>query len=1579
MADTETEPAVDPMSGGVINAPPQEPIRTRPQSEVPTQPYVAPTGGEPTPIDVGQTAPPPPRVDPDALPSWQDVTQSDTYKSADMPTRLSMLQNYGEQAKAAGRAMAAQNKEDPAIYDKHVDQFLNQEKGAIRGPFGIISDFAETAVNTAAVAGKAALSETAKMAVGTAEGAKSIVYPELDLSDIGKLSVDQAKHQLGQLEDKQENLEAKSEQAMTYLQNPLAGIQDPSKRFEGGQSAAIDTVRLKNANRKRIDALNGYIASGGKEVPTQTATEALSEGVQKIPQAIEGIPIDQTYLKEHPKLAATADTVGRIAPFILGMGAAAATGNLAGEGILAEQGMNLVMTAGDAFQNGYESAEAKIEAREKNGEYFSPYEREQLKLNNASMDAFGVGSWQTASNLILSSATHGLVPETSAVTTQNFQQNLEKFFLHPEQVLGPAAAEIAGQTTLQAGSQLAANWGTRASGVSPDQDMMEGMDEAGGQGFVFGGFGAGMRAVGTSFRWGVDNFKINKYADNVRSMVDQVQAPADATNEQKFEIALKQNVPEKYQDGVRAKIALQESAKDQAQVADELDESGSSQTAQAMRDTAATTANTNVAAVKSPAQLKAEMQALVAERQAAKEAAEGKTPAKPGAKPAAPTPTEPTPAAPAVAAPTEAAAAPSEAAAPTETAAPSEAAAPTPVVSDQEINDKLGQVLGDNPTDKDKQNLATEYLQNHVYQGDFTGPENQIHRYSAGQVMHDFGLQTLEAPHKNWAKNTPETLGAIKNHLADFLDDKITTQQQAAAEQTQAAALEKARVAVQTGAPLTEEDRQAAPAISPRLFNEAYRTNNPFELIRQLKEGYQHFLSENDATYNPIDTFLYDHGIDTIPAKESGYYLDASKTKIPGTAGEAVAETDPRIAKLLAAPEDEGPPPVEEKDIPPHSYEPDLIEHKVQGAPVTASTDVVNLHNNQPEFLAETDALPPHPDETELLAQAIKDVNSRTNDLHKNITKENPVHTDLIKDAAISGYLNSLRKMKPEDDMPQIAAHIKFAIQDYVKKTYKVKKFLPGQYLESHERLTKPDEGSDYLKEAITEGQKARAAEEDRLKKVTEKEVAEGVIPPPGEIPAESGFKMGQKDVQDIGDQFFATLTDPEERRSAAYVLNKKLGIEPPKGITSARGIKQPVHTGVYLKFLDFAKKNFDATRGADEAPAGHPPGHPGEGREGDRGATDQPAVSPAVPAQPVPESAEHHAGGELRGAHPESGAAETAVRQGGETPAGQTPGVLPGAARPEAAGGVGTKPPLTGGAGAGGKRTVPISDAERKARIARESTGVVRPREGEGTPKPAVTPTGQPEPGAAGGAGPRVAPQEHPALAIAKAMFKNREVAEDHGVDIEDYDKPQELADHLEELEADQDDPEAWYKEMAGDLKVKLPEPERPATPAAQALKEQKAAEAPKKPTAEDITKLAEEVKTAKPAAKPAEKIVAKGSSTPAKINSLTEQIARAAMRDPETAADYNLHVDDEFGGEPYDANNKENVQHLADAIDASFELIEDPEKHLAALQRMADGLNVAAERNAPERVAETPAPAAPPRCDRHLRHQLRYPSATS
>ena len=580
-------------------------------------------------------APPPPPVDPNALPSWQDVTQTDTYRNASLPDRFSMLDNYVAQARDIGHGMAAQNKEDPALYDKHLDQFRNQERGNIGGPFQIFSDIAQTAVNTGEVVLKGAISETAKMVTGGLEAGKQILQPEMDFSDIGKLSVGQAKAQRDQIAAQQDTLEEQSQKADAYLQDRFAGVMDPSKQFPGGQTAAVSVMRTADANKRRLAVLDKYIASGGTEAPVQTPTEAASEAIKTWPQAAENaIPIEDTYLKEHPKLAATADVVGRVLPFIGAGVVASATGNVAGVGaegaMLGEAGIQLLTNSADAFQNGYESAEAKIEAREKNGEYFSPYEREQLKLNNASLDAFGVGSWQAASNLILSSATHGMVHTPSEGTVNTLRQNLQNLLQNPDKLLlkGVTAGgtELAGQTALQAGAQFLGNVGARVSGVSPDQDLTEGLNEAAQQGLTFGAAGLGLRGVSTSFRWGVDNFKINRYADNVRSMADQVEAPPDATNEQKFEIALKQNVPEKYQDGVRAKIALQESAKDQAQVADELDQSGSSQTAQAMRDTAATTANTNVAAVRSPEQLIAELKAHEAAKKANKEAAEGKEP-----------------------------------------------------------------------------------------------------------------------------------------------------------------------------------------------------------------------------------------------------------------------------------------------------------------------------------------------------------------------------------------------------------------------------------------------------------------------------------------------------------------------------------------------------------------------------------------------------------------------------------------------------------------------------------------------------------------------------------------------------------------------------------------------------------------------------------------------------------------------------------------------------------------------------------------------------------------------------------------
>jgi hypothetical protein len=207
---------IDPSTGADLRPKiPEGPTRVRPQAEVPTTPALAPTHGEPTPIDVQmgvqtgkpgeETAERPGDVrkyqgpDPETFPSWTEVTQSDTFKNADEDGRLTMLKNYTDQAKQVGRLMAAQNQEDPADNDKALDKFYKRERGDLRGPFGVIKDAVDTAEGTISAFGKGVAKGITNIGVGTALGAKNLLYQEVDNSDIGKLSVDQAKAQREQI------------------------------------------------------------------------------------------------------------------------------------------------------------------------------------------------------------------------------------------------------------------------------------------------------------------------------------------------------------------------------------------------------------------------------------------------------------------------------------------------------------------------------------------------------------------------------------------------------------------------------------------------------------------------------------------------------------------------------------------------------------------------------------------------------------------------------------------------------------------------------------------------------------------------------------------------------------------------------------------------------------------------------------------------------------------------------------------------------------------------------------------------------------------------------------------------------------------------------------------------------------------------------------------------------------------------------------------------------------------------------------------------------------------------------------
>jgi hypothetical protein len=79
----------------------------------------------------GRTRPAIPPVDPDSMISWDQVTSAPSFRNADVNDKLTMLDRYTAMARSAGHVLAARNKEDPALYDKHVDDFYAREKSTL--------------------------------------------------------------------------------------------------------------------------------------------------------------------------------------------------------------------------------------------------------------------------------------------------------------------------------------------------------------------------------------------------------------------------------------------------------------------------------------------------------------------------------------------------------------------------------------------------------------------------------------------------------------------------------------------------------------------------------------------------------------------------------------------------------------------------------------------------------------------------------------------------------------------------------------------------------------------------------------------------------------------------------------------------------------------------------------------------------------------------------------------------------------------------------------------------------------------------------------------------------------------------------------------------------------------------------------------------------------------------------------------------------------------------------------------------------------------------------------------------------
>lgn len=1441
---------------GTWQKPNVAPVRPVPVSE---------TGGEPTPIQreggIQPQAPPPP--DPESIPDWTSVTQTDTYKNASTDDRLSILDNYTEQARQAGHVLAARNKEDPAVYDKHFDEFYSREKQALEPPFSVYD-------NTAKVGLEAAAKSTAEIASGAIQTAHQVVSPEsldLDLAKIGKMSVDEAKDQRDKLAGAQKSSDEDAARAQEFIKNTRAGVHDD---YPGGLPTAINTLRSHTANQKTLDALNNYIDSGGQNVPEETTGEKILAKVKQWPQDVEksSSPPDQIYLREHPILAQTAKVVGGMAPFIIaGTGASMLEG---GTGALTI-GADLLTNVSDAFKTHYDGAQEALTEREKNGEYFTPYEKEQMALNDASRASFGVGLWQTAANVILGSAMHGLhVPEGEHLDLGTMKTNLANWFKGGGETIPGAvkgvAAEVGGQVAIQGGAQIASNMADRDSGVKPDQDLMEGVPESLEQGAIFGGGGAVIRGAATAFKLGINTAKVNGFSNRVREFADRLTQPDDGTptsttpltREQALEIGLNEHVPPGFRDSVRAKVALAETAKDQANVASDLDAVKSPQTADAMRKASATDANTETTPVESGGDNVAATQKRLRELQAKKKAdAEAKAgkekppegevptgappPPAEGGAPTSPTPTEGgTPPTPTGGAPGGGAA--EEVPTHEETVKAGEETQPEaikPGASNDDLNAKISEFLGPDATLAQKKTLLAQWMGN--VHTEYPGKQDLYMRSAPYQLSHELGVDVRATPGAKWAKHTPQLLAQVRDHFSDYLDQRIAEKNKPPEAVTPTPTVE--------GTPA--EGATAAPIVPPDLLHQAMQNNAPFQLIRALKSGKKFSVTQDEL--EKYDTFFFDSKIDPQFNKETGNYdLSAERAESPTL---ATAVSDGKVKKTIPVAEQE-PGAVEEevpsgkkeavleKELTPEERENRRLAHEVQGSGTEVKTDLIKFPENSDEYAKETAALPEHPNEKELLEKAYAYLERSHNRIQsKDGFNAGPL-TDDVKSAAISGYLRALRQGKD----PAISVHLKGVVDDMWEKKKAALRLKPA-YQKSLDRPSLAEaEGKDYGVEsqAVKLKEKKGPEAQDPSEVIEDKEKA---AEEEGEGKKKLVTKLSAGDWQNIHDGVMATITDPQERRSAAYQLRElsQNKIVLPDETKTARGIKQDVHDRVLDKIFDWIRAH--PPGGEEETASGVRSETGPGGASGELGAAVQHGPHAPTHEGTVPE--QRPAAEQLRPADEKSGRRETGVPGAGQAPPGPAGGVLPGAGGEEGAAGTST-------GGAGGERTGAPVDTGAAAKSTGEQAIHIRPREEPA--KGAGVGGGAAVGGAAGGPEPAsgLATQEN--LALAQRIFDFAKGHPDLQAAAERYGNAQGVIDrHAKSI------PDITPERLNQVLKNQI--------------KNLKIPEAPSKPATGSVTEAAE--------------TVPEPATTPDTLYT-PRQIAEAMMKKPGIAEDHQIFVED-------------------------------------------------------------------------------------
>lgn len=1428
---------IDPLSGAVINAPPTEekplpkvttkifrtgehpPPSSAEREAMLERPYVAPTGGEPTPVQYESGAPP---QEPGPLgyelPGWPEVTATDTYKQADSDTKLKMLEDWTADARVEGRQAAIKNNEDPDVYEKGIDNIYAQNRKKLENPYTIASQSGKAFT-------RGALVESEKIAAGLV----TPLTPLVKLDDIKNLSLDEAKHEAEVLSEQQPAQEERANAAKAYLKNPLAtgkdllnaqqnllSLEDQDKYyhnvsqeqleaarakiadlksqtmvFPGGTGQAIDAVKVFEGNNIRLGALNRYVGSKGTDLPKESDLQRAAELVKQFPEMTENaMKSDQVYLKEHPKFNQFSQAIGAMVPYI-------AAGTMTeGIGALGVDAAETVMTSADAFQTGYEGAQERLNERERNGEYFSPAERETLALNDASESAFGVGSFQSVSNIILGHAFHGfhLDPEARILAGEN----LKRMLLH-------AGKETGAQIGIQAGSQILSNVAAAKSEVAPETPWYAGVPEAVGEGALYGGVGSGIRLMSSATARHGATVRLDGLADQVRNDVqDLMQKSPDPnmTQDRAFEQVLNEKVPPADRDQVRVRILNQDAAKDQSQTADKLRDAGSPSTAAELDKAAAASASTTGVPTESRADRIARLQAEARAKIAAAEQEAAKT--KPGEEKKPPT----------------------EAGAPGAKPA-GEAAAPTPPTPEDtasrderrgQIQEKVDQLLGSEASDEDKAKLVKDYLERKVYQDPNL---ERLQRTGAAQVLHDLGIAPARTKMPDsWKKHTPELLNMMEDHFSDFLDTRLEekrAQEEAAAKAAAAPAVTPAVTPaivppVEAGAPPpppTPEEKELAPSMvmPPGMMEEAVKTNDPTKLLAGLRAGKKQEITEDQSV--EYDDFLYQHGLTLDTAPNGNYFLREINPPEKVAAEKAAAEKE---AEEVAA---KGVTAAKEKSAAEAKKEADILE-KVSG---------VALSKNAPAYSEETNQLPEHPQEKELLKRASDWLFSPKGEGFIRSKVKEHEYVPEIQSAALEGYRRGLRSevgkgVTLENAGPEateggvsIKNHVALAAQELGEQLSTAGR---STVREREVRLEAPlgEEGGKTQAEVTA----AEAEPEAKEAAATEAEVAKGAPEAIG-VPAVEGkefakrFNVGFDPLQKAAEEFEKTLA-PKDKRIVWYILTSEnhynlpkqtedtAGIKIPEGTKSFKGITDADARRIDALFHQWAKEHSGLTpAGAEAATHGHEPGHPAPGTAGgvapvaERGPNAPPHAEPVLPK---PEGV----GAEPGGAAAATGGREPGLPQEGETAAGQPETILPGAGGAPGGGAGAAAAPGAGAGAAGG-----AAGAERPrgpSAASGERTAIVREKTAEERGGPNSTPG---KPGVGGGAaGVTEAAAPARGATLARALLKDPEVAEDYGIDLGEHNTVPKLVEHLAELAEHEDDPDEWYQNLAEDLGLSKP-----------------------------------------------------------------------------------------------------------------------------------------------------------------------------